>query len=167
MSGRQRKAFIDLQSCLNVSSWIHLILLIKLIQYKIGKTRINGLMFNVQQCAFINTVEFIHGDETLLENSKNYGSGKMNESNLLEVLVLLQTNFHSIRHISIFTAISNVLIISQVGILICLPLGPWWCPMPVSLSAWPGEETNHDVRLTTLDNCKLFVSCVPFCSLWI
>ena len=34
MSGRHRKAFSNLQSCLTDSSWIHLILLIKLIQYK-------------------------------------------------------------------------------------------------------------------------------------
>ena len=34
------KAFSDLQSCLTDSSWIHLILLIKLFQYKIGKTRL-------------------------------------------------------------------------------------------------------------------------------
>ena len=40
MSGRHRKAFINLQSCLNDSSWIHLLLLIQLIQYKIEKTRL-------------------------------------------------------------------------------------------------------------------------------
>ena len=36
-SGRHRKAFIGLQSSLTDSRWICLILLIKLIQYKIGK----------------------------------------------------------------------------------------------------------------------------------
>ena len=38
VSGRHRKALSNLQSYLTDSSWIHLILLIKLIQYKTGKT---------------------------------------------------------------------------------------------------------------------------------
>ena len=37
VSGRHRESFSSLQSCLNDSSLIQLILLIKLIQYKIGK----------------------------------------------------------------------------------------------------------------------------------
>ena len=37
---RHRKTFSRLYSCLTDSSWIHLILLIKLIQYKIGKRRL-------------------------------------------------------------------------------------------------------------------------------
>ena len=40
VSLRHRKAFSNLQLCMTDSSWIHLILLIKLIQYKIGKTRL-------------------------------------------------------------------------------------------------------------------------------
>ena len=39
VSGRHRKTFSNLQSCLTNSSRILLILLIQLIQYKIGKTR--------------------------------------------------------------------------------------------------------------------------------
>ena len=39
MSGKHWKAFTNLQSCFTDSSLIHLILLIKLIQYKVGKTR--------------------------------------------------------------------------------------------------------------------------------
>ena len=39
VSGRHSKAVSNLQSCLTDSYWIRLILLIKLIQYKIGKTR--------------------------------------------------------------------------------------------------------------------------------
>ena len=40
VSGRHRKAFCNIQSCLTDSSWIHLILLIKLIQYKKRKNTI-------------------------------------------------------------------------------------------------------------------------------
>ena len=39
LSGRHRKSFSTLQSCLTDSRWIILILLIKLIHYKIWKTR--------------------------------------------------------------------------------------------------------------------------------
>ena len=37
VSGRHRKAFSNLQSCMTDSSWIYLILLIQQIEYKIGK----------------------------------------------------------------------------------------------------------------------------------
>ena len=40
VSGSHKKAFTNLQSCLTDSSWIHLILLITLIQFTIGKTRL-------------------------------------------------------------------------------------------------------------------------------
>ena len=40
LSERHRKAFSSLQSCLTDSSWINLIHLIQLIQYKVGNTRI-------------------------------------------------------------------------------------------------------------------------------
>ena len=47
VSRRRGKVFSNLQSRLTDSSWIHLILLIKLIQYKIGKTRMNCLLNNL------------------------------------------------------------------------------------------------------------------------
>ena len=49
VSASHRKAFSKLQSCLTDSSWIHPILLIKLIQYKIGKTWLST-MLNLYSC---------------------------------------------------------------------------------------------------------------------